>query len=363
MNLRQCAGALIGALGLCAGAGAADSRCPEIQGAPNVTATVDQGATLQPTAGEMAPVSYTQGLLAMRRPGLMYATVNGRIQRSLDAGCHWTPWRNLRSATGDLPLLLAPAGAEDVYVWSMGQNLLAAIVDGKVNSAYTPGAGVMGLMVYPKRPQRLRHADAAGAIWDSTDSGANWTLRGSKPGAWVHRAVFDPRNPDRIVLGVMEDGAWSSQDGGQTWTRATGFGAPGERVNVFNVVWSPVQPDRVWAMGLNIAENDRGEPSMGRHVFRSDDGGVSFTRVADHSADFVLSNGPLMVPHPKDAGVLYVVHNVGFMSLGNYLYRYDDATGTVTTTHNDYDGIGAIAFQPKRPELMYLGLNNLSEWP
>lgn len=359
MTLRQRMGALVGALGLSVGASAA-TPCPEIQGAPSVTATRDEGVTLWPTAGQMASISYTRGLLAMARPGLMYATVNGRISRSLDAGCHWAPWLNLTRVAQDAPLTLTAAGAEDVYAWSLARNPLTAVVGGRPRTVATPGGGIVGLAVDAVDPRRLRHADLAGGIWDSADAGATWTQRGRLPGAWAHRAAFDPHNPDRIVLGVMDSGAWVSQDGGQTWTPATGLGAPGERVSVFNVVWSPAQPNRVWAMGLNIAEHDRGEPSEGRHVFRSDDGGASFTRVIDQSDALTLNNGPLMAPHPTDAGVLYVVFGTWYGRYGTDLYRYDDATGTVTTAHNAYDEIGAIAFHPKRAGLMYLGLNQVA---
>ena len=45
-----------------------------------------------------------------------------------------------------------------------------------------------------------------------------------------------------------------------------------------------------------------------------------------------------------------------FQGYGTDLFRYDASTATLTKTHNDYDGIDAIAFSPVRPNLMYLGL-------
>ena len=51
------------------------------------------------------------------------------------------------------------------------------------------------------------------------------------------------------------------------------------------------------------------------------------------------------------------------MGYGTDLYRYDQGTREVTLTHNSYSEIGAIAFHPGHPELMYLGLANESRRP
>lgn len=339
----------------------APPRCPRIEGAPSITATRDRGATLVPTQGRMAPISYTRGLLAMSQPGLMLATVGAKVIRSLDGGCHWAPWLDLTRDTGGALLTLSAAGAQDAYAWSVNGTQLSTIFGSGSGSAATrtvPGSGMIGLGVDAADPQHLSFADGSGVVWDSADGGATWGQRGSVAASWAYAAAWSPSDMNHVVMGVVHDGAWVSRDGGASWVRATGFGAPGEAVNVFSVAVSPADPDRVWAMGLNLAEYDRGEPSGGRHIYRSDDGGLTFTPVVDQGNGITLINGPLLAPHPTQAGVLYFVFGMAFQNYGTDLYRYSDASGAVTLTHNRYDEIGAIAFAPRNPRLMYLGLNS-----
>ena len=138
--------------------------------------------------------------------------------------------------------------------------------------------------------------------------------------------------------------------------RAKGLVPAKTSVNVFNIVVSPANPNVVWAMGINLAEMDAGAPSQGRHLYRSTDGGLGFEPVVDQDDRVTLTNGPLMVPHPTDEAVLYFVFGTSFMGYGTDLYRYDHGARQVTLTHNPYPEIGAIAFHPRKPRLMYLGL-------
>lgn len=63
-----------------------------------------------------------------------------------------------------------------------------------------------------------------------------------------------------------------------------------------------------------------------------------------------------MAAHPTNPNVLYFSYGTSFGGYGADLYRYDDATGRVTKTHNAYHGIPSIAFNPADPATMYLGL-------
>ena len=69
-----------------------------------------------------------------------------------------------------------------------------------------------------------------------------------------------------------------------------------------------------------------------------------------------LTNGVLLVPHPSDADVLYFEFGTYFQGYGTDIYRYDHGTGDVTTTHNGYDDVSSIAFNPVDASVMYFGL-------
>ncbi len=332
--------------------------CRSIAGAPYITATVNEGARLAKTHGHMAPFTYTRGLVTLEQPNTLLAAVGSHILRSTDVGCTWQPLADLSSATGGALLVLEPAAGSRAYGWAVNSSALATIDGDQASSTWVPGAGLTGLGLSRVDPKQLRYGDAAGTIWTSLDGGQSWAVTGGLAGHLVYRMAFDPANPDHILMGTMVDGALTSFDGGRSWQPATGFAPGNGQVNVFNLVVSPVDPKVVWAMAIDLAEAADGAPSGGRHLYRSTDGGLHFERVVDQDRRVTLTNGPLMVPHPVDPAVLYFVFGMSYANYGTDLYRYDHNRREVTLTHNRYPEIGSIAFHPRNPKLMFLGLVN-----
>jgi hypothetical protein len=82
----------------------------------------------------------------------------------------------------------------------------------------------------------------------------------------------------------------------------------------------------------------------------SRDGGLTFAPVVDASADVIIPNQPPMAAHPTDRDVVYFTFGTSFFGYGADLYKYDDATGQVTKTHNDYHRIPVVDFNPRRSE-------------
>lgn len=97
-------------------------------------------------------------------------------------------------------------------------------------------------------------------------------------------------------------------------------------------------------------------PSHGKHIFRSNDGGATFSAVVDASAEVTLINGPVMAAHPTNPNVLYFVFGTYFQGYGTDIFRYDAASRALTKTHNDHDDVGSITFSPADPSIMYLGI-------
>ena len=197
-----------------------------------------------------------------------------------------------------------------------------------------------------------------GTIWESVDAGATWTQVGTPPEAGVsaYRVSFDPNDLDHVLVGTSVTGAFVSADGGASWTPSAGLSSASGRFNVFNLVVSPSSGQTVYAMGINLDEANQGDPSEGKHIYRSFDGGLSFEPVVDKSPDVQLSNGPTMAVHPANPEVLYFVYGMSYDSYGTDLYRFDGRTGLVSRTHNAYDTVPAIGFNPADPGVMYLGL-------
>lgn len=315
-----------------------------ITGTSAVTFTHDQGQTLAPAAVPLRGIAYTYGLTALLdTPRSLMAWHKDDLLLSTDGGCGWTVVATITGS--DFPPYLTPARNGRVYAWSDSRPFLVRW-DSRGAATLKPPADLVGLRADGNDADRVRAAGGDGSIWESRDGGQTWERIGQAPATFLYRAAFDPKNLDRIVVGTLANGAHRSTDGGKTWTAAQGLPS---RANVFNVVVSPVDGNVVWAMGLDLADSSR-------HIWRSRDGGATFTRVIDASADVTLINGPIMAAHPALADVVYFVFGTYFQGYGTDLYRYDASQNVLTKTHSDQHDINAIAFSSDDPSLMYLGL-------
>jgi hypothetical protein len=330
--------------------------CTTIIGTASVTYTTDDGATLTPTIRPLSGTSYTLGLVALDTPNTLLAASGSHILRSTDAGCLWTPLANLSRESGNALLTLTAAPGGRAYAWAVNQGVLFRIDGRTVTALKAPVTAIIGFGADARNGDFARLADTNGQIWESFDAGATWSPLGSpaREGVFAYKAAFDPSNLDHIVVGTMVNGAFVTFDASRSWTQSIGI-TKGV-ANVFNVVFSPADPRVVWAQGLDITEADAGAPSGGRHIYRSIDGGLTFGAAVDQGAGVTLINGTYMAAPPSNPDVVYFVFGTSFGNYGTDLYKYDAATGQVTWTHNGYDEIGAIAFSPASPSLLYIGL-------
>ncbi|GHG53186.1 WD40/YVTN/BNR-like repeat-containing protein [Streptomyces griseocarneus] len=331
--------------------------CGRVVGDGGVTFTTDDGASLAPTTGTLKRTSYTHGLVALDTPGTLLATRDGELQRSTDAGCTWSRV----AALGSGSTRLAAAKGGRAFAWEMSGGYLARVDGRTVTRLTSPTADIVGLGTDRARPDHVRVAGRDGRLYDSADAGAHWRPVGTAAfgGAGsVYSVAFDRADLDHAVAGGMVRGGEVTTDGGTTWKPSTGLSAGGS-ANLFDVAVSPADSSVVYGLGLDLGEAAPGRAGEGRHLYRSADGGRTFARVVDDSADTQLTNSTLLAPSPADANVLYFEYGTYFSGYGTDLYRLDAATGKVTRTHNAYDGISAIAFHPTRPSVMYLGLEEV----
>ncbi len=320
--------------------------CTSISGTDAVTFTADEGDTLTPTPGMLQGVGYT-GLAALDTPNTLLAEHKGALLRSEDAGCTWTQIGTLQ---GGLFKLTAARGGI-AYAWvDNGEAFYRIDEDGTATLLDTPADNIVGLGVDPTDGLHLRIGHATGAVSDSVDGGVTWTKQGfPAPTGKLsigYRMVFDPADLDHIVFGQSTMGAAVTIDGAATWSGSTGLGA---QANAFNLAISPADGQIVWAESLEIGPDDR-------HVYRSEDGGLTFTSVVDDSSEVQLINGNYLAPHATNPDVLYFVFGSAFQGYGTDIYRYDHATGMVTKTHNNHHEVSAIVASPADAGLLYFGL-------
>ena len=334
--------------------------CRTVVGSSSVAITSNEGATLVASNRPLRPTTYAFGLAVLPDvPNTMYLAHDRTLLRSTTAGCRWTEVGTVETTSDGFPISLAAARGNRAYAWSENRNDFARIDGTSITYVGAPVDAIVGVGTDPVDADGVRFGDGNGQLWASTNAGARFSPIGVPvPGLGLYyRAAFDPANLDHVVVGAVINGAFVTFDGGATWTPATGLSSTGRGpVNVFSVVVSPADPMTVFAMGLDIDESDAGAPSQGRHIYLSRDGGLSFRPVVDRSNDVILPNGVPMAAHPTNANVVYFSYGSSFQGYGADLYRYDDTTGQVTKTHNDYHGLPAIGFNPADPSFMYLGL-------
>src|SRR5688500_5973530 len=74
-----------------------------------------------------------------------------------------------------------------------------------------------------------------------------------------------------LIAAVALQGVFASGDGGATWTRLAPAQTGGTTNRARSVLFDPDDPERVWLSG----------PGVGEGVYRSDDGGSSFTLLGE----------------------------------------------------------------------------------
>ncbi|RMG57750.1 MAG: PKD domain-containing protein, partial [Bacteroidetes bacterium] len=144
------------------------------------------------------------------------------------------------------------------------------------------GGRINTVAIHPSNPNILLTGSASGGIHRSTDGGQNWTpVFDDKPFLAIGHISFDPGNPDIVYAGTGDpnisgypfigDGVYKSTDGGQSWTH---MGLTAGRITS-KIFADPSNSNILYAgmMGLPFARNnDRG-------LYKSTDGGQSWTQV------------------------------------------------------------------------------------
>lgn len=178
-------------------------------------------------------------------------------------------------------------------------------------------------------------AGAPAAIWRSANRGRSWTITpvpfamgGNEDGRGLgERLAIDPHAHATLLFGSRHDGLWRSGDSGAHWAKLSGFplaglGRPTER-RVTHGGLSFVLFDRAVPGRVFVGNADPGAD----HLFRSDDGGISWRAVAGGPAADLL---PVKAAVGGD-GVLTISYADGIGPNGitrGAVWRHDPADGS-----------------------------------
>jgi hypothetical protein len=305
--------------------------CRSIVGVPSISSTTDDGLTWATNRRRLDLGQASFGIARLGN-GDWLTDFQGTFFTSSD-GCRWT-----RLGPAPSALLRLTGGAGDqALAWEFipGPQIWSVHADSTGQGAVEPlvflPTDVLTVAVDPADGTHMRAIGRNGQIYRSGAPGSHWDAVGTPAPVTplTYFGALDPNDLDHAVIGMSLGGAQVTFDGGQTWIACGGLSSSGGAVNAFNGVVSPASSSIVWIQGLDLQESADGHPSGGRHVYRSEDGGLSFTPVVDAGLGITLTNGPVLQAHPTDTDVLYFPFGSRFMG-GVNLYRYDHATGSTT---------------------------------
>ena len=191
------------------------------------------------------------------RPGTLFvAFASGGLWRTDNRGGSWTPLFDHESSMTLGAIAVGDASGEVLWAGT-----------GEANSSRTTYAGT--------------------GVFKSTDGGKTWRNTGLADAHHVGKLLVDASNPDVVFAAAMgplytdggERGLYRSTDGGKSWAKV--LGGTG-RTGAIDVVQDPKDPKLLWAA---LWERDRKpwnflESGPGSGIFRSRDGGATWTRLA-----------------------------------------------------------------------------------
>lgn len=194
-------------------------------------------------------------------------------------------------------------------------------------------------------------------VWKSTDGGETWAHMGLDATGRISRIVIDPRDPNVVYVAALgntyvpqqERGIYRTTDGGRTWKRVLFVNS---NTGASDLLIDPNHPSilfaGMWQIEVHTWGRTSGGPGSG--IYRSRDGGDSWTRLESHG----LPKGPVgkigLCNTPRDSGRLYALIETsdgvpwrGTTSEGE-LWRTDDGGETWRLMSHNQDLGGRQAY-------------------
>src|SRR5262245_44234569 len=311
-----------------------------------------------------------------------FGAAAGGVWKTEDAGRTWNPIFDRAGSASVGAIAIAPSNPRIIYVGTgqiqarydiaSGDGVYRSDDAGKtwrrVGLESTRAIG--RIVVDPRNPDivlvaALGHIfgpNPERGIFRTEDGGKTWSpvLFVSENTGGADLAA-DPENPAIVYASLWqarnypwlsyfkpmvgsESGLYKSTDGGKTWKRLSGGGWPQENLGRIGLGASP--GGRVWAL-VDAAPpaNREEEESRAAGLYRSDDGGATWTQV-NTSPGLGSSYMNRVTPDPKSRDVVYVT--------GQSIRRSDDGGKTLQFFRGapGGDDYHFLWINPKRPEYM-----------
>lgn len=231
---------------------------------------------------------------------------------------------------------------------SLGPQPMQSFVSGRRNWGVVAGR-VDAIAIHPTNPNVMLLGAATGGIWKSTDGGASWRpVADTAPALAISNIAFSSADPSVVFAATGEadkagfeftpsqslgtylgGGLLKSTDSGDSWIRVD-TNLPSNAV-LSRVLPHPANPNLV-VVGVYVSQDVAGNGSVVGGLFRSTDGGVTFTRTLQHTvSDLALDPNSsnrlyLATGGCGSCGPSGVYGSTDFGQSWNAAYTYDAGT-------------------------------------
>jgi photosystem II stability/assembly factor-like uncharacterized protein len=220
-------------------------------------------------------------------------------------------------------------------------------------------------------PNNRQSSSWGNGVYKSMDAGATWTHLGLKETRHIGRVVVHPTNPDIVYVAALGDlwgpnrerGVFRSTDGGATWTHSL---AINEDTGAADIAIDPQSPNILYAAAYQrrrtVFGYSGGGPGGG--IYRSIDGGAHWTRLGgDKLGRGLPSTGDIgrcaFDIFRKNSNIVYAL--VEHRTLGG-VYRSEDK-GVSWTRMSDTNPrpsyFSQIRVDPNNDNVVWLGGVNI----
>src|SRR4051812_32082215 len=192
------------------------------------------------------------------------------------------------------------------------------------------------------------HVSIGQGIYKSIDAGRTWRLMGLEKTGRLARIVIDPANPNIVMACALghaygpqqERGVFRSTDGGTTWTRTL---FTDENAGCSELAMNPQNPQvlyaGMWTIEIHTWGRTSGGPGSG--LFKSTDGGVTWARLRGNGLPTQNVGKVEVAIAPSTPNRVYAMIETGNEDTEDgELWRSENSGGTWAMVSKDLNAMG-----------------------